>query len=70
MRLRNHWALLHHYGSSAVEGGTLSGDSVTFNSDWRIILKVLKSGLGLAQVGDVGKAFQLAAFQGEADSYS
>lgn len=52
---------------TAVEGGVLGGDSVTFDSDWRIILK---DGLGLAQVGDVGKAFQLVAFQGEADSYS
>ncbi|KAK5651434.1 hypothetical protein OQA88_12522 [Cercophora sp. LCS_1] len=52
---------------TAVEDGVLGGDSVTFDSDGRIILK---DGLGLAQVGDVGKAFQLIAFQGEADAHS
>ncbi|KAK1750125.1 heterokaryon incompatibility protein 6, OR allele [Echria macrotheca] len=51
---------------TSVEGGVLGGDSVTFDDDGRIILK---DGLGLAQVGDVDKSFQLVAFQGDPDSY-
>ncbi|GAB1316513.1 Heterokaryon incompatibility domain-containing protein [Madurella fahalii] len=51
---------------AAVEGGVLGGDSATLDHDGRL---TLRDGLGLAQVGDVGKAFHLVAFHGDVDSY-
>jgi hypothetical protein len=46
----------------AVEGSFLGDASATVDGDGRIILK---DGLGLVQVGDVGKAFNLVAFGGD-----
>lgn len=51
---------------AAVQGGVLGGDSATLDHDGRI---TLRDGLGLAQVGDVGKAFHLVAFHGDVGSY-
>jgi hypothetical protein len=55
---------------TAVEGSSLGGASATLDDDSRI---VLKDGLGLVQVGDVGRAFSLVATGGDVDfhkSYS
>ncbi|KAH6665819.1 heterokaryon incompatibility protein-domain-containing protein [Halenospora varia] len=54
---------------TAMEGSSLGGASATLEED-RI---VLRDGLGLVQVGDVGRTFSLAAFGGDVDfheSYS
>jgi hypothetical protein len=51
---------------TAVEGSFLGDASATLDQDNRIILK---DGLGLVQVGDVGKAFNLVAFGGDVSSY-
>jgi hypothetical protein len=50
---------------TAMEGSSLGGASATLDED-RI---VLKDGLGLVQVGDVGRAFNLVASGGNVDSY-
>jgi len=50
---------------TAVEGSSLGGASATLDED-RI---VLKDGLGLVQVGDVGRAFNLVASGGDVDSH-
>ncbi|KAI9774062.1 MAG: hypothetical protein M1840_005155 [Geoglossum simile] len=51
---------------TAVEGSFLGSTSATIDQDDRI---VLKDGLGLVQVEDVGRVFYLMAFGGDADSY-
>ena len=51
---------------SAVEGSSLGGMSASLDKDNRI---VLRDGLGLVQVGDVGKTFSLVAFGGDMNSY-
>jgi len=50
---------------TAMEGSSLGGTSATLEED-RI---VLRDGLGLVQVGDVGRTFSLAAFGGDVDFY-
>ncbi|KAG4410984.1 hypothetical protein IFR04_015881 [Cadophora malorum] len=50
---------------TAVEGCSLGGTSATLEED-RI---VLRDGLGLVQVGDIGRAFSLVAYGGNTDSY-
>ena len=51
---------------TAVEGSSLGDTSASLDEDNRIILK---DGLGLVQVGDVGKTFNLVAFGGEINFY-
>ena len=51
---------------TAVEGSFLGDASATLDRDDRI---VLRDGLGLVQVGDVGKVFNLVAFGGEVNSH-
>ena len=51
---------------TAVHGSSLGGVSATFDADNRIILK---DGLGLVQVGDIGKTFSLVAFGGNIHSH-
>lgn len=51
---------------TAVEGSFLGDTSATLDEDNRI---VLKDGLGLVQVGDVGRTFNLVAFGGDVDSH-
>lgn len=46
---------------TAVEGSSLGETAATMDNDNRI---ALRDGLGLVQVGDVGKAFSLVAFSG------
>ncbi|CZT53349.1 uncharacterized protein RSE6_14845 [Rhynchosporium secalis] len=50
---------------TAVSGCSLGGTSATLEQD-RI---VLRDGLGLVQVGDIGKAFSLVAYGGNTDSH-
>jgi len=50
---------------TAVETSSLGGISATLDAD-RIILR---DGMGLVQVGDVGKSFDLVAFGGDVDAY-
>ncbi len=51
---------------AAVQGGVLGGEAAGLDSDGRI---TLRDGVGLAQVGDVGKAFRLVAFQGDSNAH-
>jgi hypothetical protein len=51
---------------TAVPGSSLGETTATQSGDNRI---ELKDGLGLVQVGDVGKAFNLVAFGGDVDSH-
>jgi Heterokaryon incompatibility protein (HET) len=51
---------------TAVEGSFLGVASASLDEDNRICLT---DGLGLLQVGDVGKSFELVAFGGDVDSY-
>ena len=51
---------------TAVEGSFLGDASATLDADNRI---VLKDGLGLVQIGDVGRTFNLVAFGGHASSH-
>ncbi|KAK6840136.1 hypothetical protein PG987_006002 [Apiospora arundinis] len=51
---------------TAVEGSFLGDAAAEMDRDNRIILQ---DGLGLVQVGDVGKTFHLVAFEGDVDSY-
>lgn len=51
---------------TAVEGSFLGIASATLDRDNRI---VLKDGLGLVQVGDIGRTFSLVAFGGDIDSH-
>lgn len=50
----------------AVQGSFLGDAYATLDSDNRIILK---DGLGLVQVGDVGRTFSLVAFGGDIDAH-
>jgi hypothetical protein len=50
----------------AVQGSFLGDTYTTLDSDGRI---VLKDGLGLVQVGDVGRAFNLVAFGGDINAH-
>jgi hypothetical protein len=50
---------------TAVKGSSLGGNAATIQGE-RI---VLRDGLGLVQVGDAGKAFNLVAYHGEVTSY-
>lgn len=50
---------------TAVEGSSLGGTSASLEDD-RI---VLKDGLGLVQVGDVGRTFNLVAYGGDVDAH-
>lgn len=50
---------------TAVEGSSLGGASATLDED-RIILR---DGMGLVQVGDVGRSFKLVAFGGDVDAH-
>ncbi|KAJ3456221.1 hypothetical protein MRS44_016244 [Fusarium solani] len=51
---------------TAVEGSSLGETAVTSDDDGRI---VLQDGLGLVQVGDVDKAFDLIAFSGDIQAH-
>ncbi|KAI6082399.1 heterokaryon incompatibility protein-domain-containing protein [Hypoxylon rubiginosum] len=51
---------------TAMEGSFLGDTAAALDEDNRI---VLRDGLGLVQVGDVGKAFHLVAFQGDVDAH-
>jgi Heterokaryon incompatibility protein (HET) len=51
---------------TAVEGSFLGDASATLDKDNRI---VLKDGLGLVQVGDIGRTFSLVSFGGDIDSH-
>jgi Heterokaryon incompatibility protein (HET) len=51
---------------TAVEGSFLGDTSATLDEDNRI---VLTDGLGLVQVGDVGRTFNLVAFGGDVNSH-
>jgi len=51
---------------TAVEGSFLGDTVATLDNDNRI---VLKDGLGLVQVGDVGRAFNLVAFGDNVNSH-
>ncbi|KUJ12814.1 uncharacterized protein LY89DRAFT_699440 [Mollisia scopiformis] len=51
---------------TAVEGGSLGNREAMALEDDRI---VMRDGLGLVQVDDVGRAFNLAAFGGDIDAY-
>ncbi|KAK7424052.1 hypothetical protein QQX98_000662 [Neonectria punicea] len=51
---------------TAVEGSSLGGRAETWDDDDRI---VLQDGLGLVQVGDIGKAFDLVAFSGDIQAH-
>ncbi|KAI9172579.1 hypothetical protein HJFPF1_02085 [Paramyrothecium foliicola] len=51
---------------TAVEGSSL-GDTTAWLDDYNRI--VIKDGLGLVQVGDVGKTFTLVSFGGDIESY-
>lgn len=51
---------------SAVDGSSLGGTSAGLDNDGRI---VLRDGLGLVQVGDVGKTFNMVAFGGDVNSH-
>lgn len=51
---------------TAVEGSFLGDTSATLDEDNRI---VLKDGLGLVQVGDIGRTFNLVAFGGDVNSH-
>ena len=51
---------------TAVQGSFLGDASATLDDANRIILR---DGLGLVQVGDVGKAFHLVAFGGDVDAH-
>lgn len=50
----------------AVQGSFLGDVSATLDADNRIILK---DGLGLVQVGDIGRTFSLVAFGGDVNSH-
>ncbi|PQE10568.1 Heterokaryon incompatibility 6 OR allele protein [Rutstroemia sp. NJR-2017a BVV2] len=51
---------------TAVEGSSLGKKSVKYDKDGRIIWQ---DGLGLVQVGDVGKIFHLVAYGGDISAY-
>ncbi|KAI2618091.1 heterokaryon incompatibility protein-domain-containing protein [Hypoxylon sp. NC1633] len=51
---------------TAMEGSFLGDTAATLDNDNRI---VLRDGLGLVQVGDIGRAFNLIAFQGDVDAH-
>ncbi|KAK2606330.1 hypothetical protein QQS21_003261 [Conoideocrella luteorostrata] len=51
---------------TAVYGSFLGDTSATLDADNRIILK---DGLGLVQVGDIGRTFSLVSFGGDINSY-
>ncbi|PNP76143.1 hypothetical protein FNYG_10512 [Fusarium nygamai] len=51
---------------TAVEGSSLGETAAKWDNDDRI---VLQDGLGLVQVGDIGKAFDLIAFSGDMQAY-
>jgi len=51
---------------TAVQGSFLGDTSVTLDEDNRI---VLKDGMGLVQVGDVGRTFNLVAFGGDVNAH-
>ncbi|KAM5344910.1 hypothetical protein ACJ41O_010772 [Fusarium nematophilum] len=51
---------------TAVEGSSLGGTAASWDDDDRI---VLQDGLGLVQVGDVGRAFDLVAFSGDVQAH-
>jgi len=51
---------------TAVEGSFLGKTFASIDADSRI---VLQDGMGLVQVGDVGKTFDLVAFGGDVSSY-
>jgi hypothetical protein len=51
---------------TAVQGSSLGGTAATLDPDHRIILR---DGLGLVQIGDIGKTFNLIAFGGDVDAH-
>lgn len=53
-------------GITAVEGSFLGSAAATLGKDNRIILS---DGLGLVQIGDIGKTFNLVAFGGNIDAH-
>lgn len=53
-------------GLTAVYGSSLGGETAVFDKDNRI---TLQDGLGLVQIGDVNKTFNLVAFDGDISAY-
>lgn len=50
---------------SAVQGSSLGGTAASLDDDGRI---TIRDGLGLVQIGDIGRTFKLAAFGGDVNA--